>query len=144
MRLFQIEEPDRGPVDPSAAGAAIGIDATSAEIEVAVSVGGNALILSDREGFERVLPVPAIAADRTEWQVVIEGARARAERSLGRPVSHAVIVLARALDADIVDRLRDAAEDAGLVVLDFAAAAELPIGSAPALAAAVLAEDLAP
>jgi hypothetical protein len=144
VKLFQIEEPDGGPVDPTAPGAAIAIDASSGEIEVSFSVGGNALILSDREGFERVLPVPPITADRTEWQVVIEGARARAERSLGRPASHAVIVLARVPDANIADRLRDAAGGAGLVVLHLAAAAELPTGLAPALAAAMLAEDLAP
>ena len=73
MKLFQIEEPDGGPVDPTAPGAAIGIDASSAEVEVAFSVGGNALILADREGFEQVLLVPGIAAGKTEWQAVFEG-----------------------------------------------------------------------
>jgi hypothetical protein len=144
VRLFQIEEPDGEPVDPGAAGAAIAIDASSSEVEVAFSVGGNALILSDREGFERVLTVPGIAAGKAEWQAMIEAARTRAERGLGRPVTHAVIVLARALDTHIADRLREAAHDAGLMVLCWALAAEMPGGSSPALGAAMLAEDLAP
>ncbi len=77
MKLFQIEEPDGGPADPSASGAAIGIDASGPLVEVAISVGGNALILSDREGFERVLPVPGSLAGTAEWQEVLEAARMR-------------------------------------------------------------------
>ena len=143
MKLFQIEEPDGGPADPSASGAAIGIDASGPLVEVAISVGGNALILSDREGFERVLPVPGSLAGTAEWQEVLEAARMRAERALARPVTHAVIVLARAADADIAERLREVAERAGLGVLRLAVDTELP-AAAPALAAAILAEDLAP
>jgi hypothetical protein len=144
VKLFQIEEPDGSPADQSATGAAIGIDASSAKVEVAFSVGGNALILADREGFERALPVPGIEAGREEWREVLEGGRTRAERALARPVTHAVIALARAVDANAATKLRDAAEQAGLEVLHLAMNNELPAGSAVALAAAILAEDLAP
>jgi hypothetical protein len=144
VKLFQIEEPDGGPVDPTAPGAAIGIDASSAEVEVAFSVGGNALILADREGFEQVLLVPGIAAGKTEWQAVFEAARTRAERAVARPVTHAVIVLASAPDGDTAHRMRDAAEGAGLELLHLTPATELLAGPTPALAAAMLAEDLAP
>ncbi len=144
MKLFQIEEPDGSPADPSASGAAIGIDASGAQVEVAISVGGNALILADREGFERALPVPAIMAGKTEWQEVLEAARTRAERALARPVTHAVIVLARAADADSAERWREVGEQAGLGVLRLTINRELSAAVAPALAAAILAEDLAP
>ncbi len=145
MKLFQIEEPDGGPADPNEAGAAIGIDAGGARAEVAFSVGGNALILDDRQGFEQALPVPATEAGAAAWQELLEGARMRAERALARPVTHAVVVLAAAPDADMAaERLRQAAEGASLEVLRFAGRGELPADPTPALAAAILAEDLAP
>jgi hypothetical protein len=144
VKLFQIEEPDGGPADPDAPGAAIGIDASGALVEVAFSVGGNAVILADREGFELVLTVPGIEAGKVEWQEVLEAARMRAERTLARPVTHAAIVLPGAADAGLAERLRDAAEQAGLAVLRLFLNTELPTASAPALAAAILAEDLAP
>ena len=93
MKLFQIEEPDGGPTDPSAPGAAIGIDAGGAEVEVAFAIGGNASILADREGFERILTVPDPTTGDAQWQELFEAARLRAERALARPVSHAVVVL---------------------------------------------------
>jgi hypothetical protein len=144
VKLFQIEEPDGGPADPSASGAAIGIDASGVLVEVAISVGGNALILADREGFERALPVPGHLAGTTDWPEVLEAARMRAERALARPVTHAVIVLARSADAGIAERLHAVAEQAGLGVLRLAVNTELPAAAALALAAAILAEDLAP
>jgi hypothetical protein len=144
VKLFQIEEPDGGPVDPNEPGAAIGIDAGGARAEVAFSVGGNALMLDDRAGFEQALPIPAIVAPTTEWRGLFEGARLRAERALARPVTHAVLVLAVAPDADAAKRLRQAAERAGLEVLRLVGRGELAAGAAPALAAAILAEDLAP
>jgi hypothetical protein len=144
VKLFQIEEPEGGPTDPSAPGAAIGIDATGTAIEVAVSVGGNALILVDREGFEQSLPVPAANGTLARWQQSLEGARLRAERALGRPVTHAVIVSCILRDTAAAACIEEAAEQAGLVVLRLAAATELPSDVAPASAAAVLAEDLAP
>jgi uncharacterized protein YjeT (DUF2065 family) len=144
VKLFQIEEPDGGPVDPNEPGAAIGIDAGGARAEVAFSVGGNALMLDDRAGFEQALPIPAIVAPTTAWRGLFEGARLRAERALARPVTHAVLVLAVAPDADAAKRLRQAAERAGLEVLRLVGRGELAAGAAPALAAAILAEDLAP
>ena len=144
MKLFQIEEPEGGPTDPSAPGAAIGIDASGADIEVAMSVGGNALVLADREGFEQSLPVPATDGTVARWQQLFEGARLRAERALGRPVTHAVIVSGISRDTAAAACMEEAAEQAGLVVLRLAAATELPSDVAPASAAAVVAEDLAP
>ncbi len=144
MKLFQIEEPDGGPADTNAPGAAIGIDASGSQAEVAFSVGGNALVLSDREGYARALSVPAIAAATAEWQLLLEGARIRAERVLARPITHAVIVLAATPDGGSAGRLLEAAEHAGLGVLRVAVRGELSAGSTPALAAAILAEDLAP
>jgi hypothetical protein len=144
VKLFQIEEPDGGPADPNEAGAAIGIDAGGAEAEVAFSVGGNALILDDRAGFEQALPVPAIVASTAEWQVLFEGTRMRAERALARPVTHAVVVLTAAPDADAGKRLWQAAEHSGLSVLRLIGRGELSAHPAPALAAAILAEELAP
>ena len=144
MKLFQIEEPDGGPADPNEPGAAIGIDAAGARAEVAFSVGGNALVLDDRPGFEQALPVPPPQAGAAAWQELLEGARMRAERALARPVTHAVVVLAAAPAVADAGRLRQAAEQAGLEVLRFADRRELSAGPSPAIAAAVLAEDLAP
>ena len=144
MKLFQIEEPVGGPTDPSAPGAAIGIDAGGAEVEVALSVGGNAVVLGDREGFEHALAVPNATAGEAQWQEVFEAARIRAERALARPVSHAVVVLAPAADADVSDKLHEAAEAAGLTVLRLIRNPDLPAGASAALTAAILAEDLAP
>ena len=144
MKLFQIEEPDGGPADPHAPGAAIGIGAGGVRAEVAFSVGGNAILLDDREGFEEGLPVPAMAAGTAAWQELFEGARMRAERALARPVTHAVILLAATPDADTARRLRQAADHAGLAILRLTSPEELTAGYAPALAAAMLAEDLAP
>jgi hypothetical protein len=144
VKLFQIEEPEGGPADTNAPGAAIGIDATGAEAQVAVSVGGNAVVLADREDFERALPVPAGAAAQAQWQELLGAAKVRAEQALARPVTHAVVVLAEVAEADIAARLGDAASGAGLEVLRIVTKSELPAGSKPALAAAILAEDLAP
>jgi hypothetical protein len=144
VKLFQIEEPDGGPADPSAPGAAIGIDAAGAEAEVAFSVGGNAVVLADREGFERALAVPDATAGEALWQELFEAAQIRAERTLARPVSHAVVVLSGLADADFSNKLREAAEAAGLTVLRLIRRGELSAGASAALTAAILAEDLAP
>jgi hypothetical protein len=144
VKLFQIEEPEGGPTDPSAPGAAIGIDASGADIEVAMSVGGNAVVLADREGFEQSLEVPAADSAVERWQQLFEGARLRAERALGRPVTHAVIVSCILGDTPAAACIEAAAEQAGLAVLRLVAPTELPSDVAPASAAAVLAEDLAP
>jgi hypothetical protein len=144
VKLFQIEEPDGGPADPSAPGAAIGIDAAGSEVEVAFSIGGNAVVLADREGFERAVAVPSATVAEAQWRELFEGARIRAERALARPVSHAVVVLGALADADLPNKLREAAEAAGLTVLRFIRKPELLAGASAALTAAVLAEDLAP
>jgi hypothetical protein len=143
VKLFQIEEPEGGDADPDAAGAAVGIDASGAVVAVAMSLGGNAAILPDREGFERVLLAPPAAGSAIEWQELLEAARLRAERALARPVTHAVVVLA-ADDAAVVARINAAAEQAGLALLRITDMAALPAGAAPALAAAALAEELMP
>jgi hypothetical protein len=143
VKLFQIEEPDGTPADQDAPGAAIGIDASGACLEVAFAVGGNALILVDREGFERSLFVPGPAAGKADWRELFAGARTRAERALARPVTYAVIVVA-ATSPELHGILREAAEQAGLEIMRLVVTAELAAGAAPALAAAMLAEDLAP
>jgi len=144
VKLFQIEEPDGAPVDPLASGAAIGIDASGARAEVAFSVGGNALVLDDREGFEQALAVPGSSVGTAAWQEFFEGARMRAERALARPVSDAVIVLAAPPDGTTAASITEAASGAGLGVLRLVDRGELSAGLPAALAAAILAEDLAP
>ena len=144
MKLFQIEEPEGGPTDPAAPGAAIGVDAGGTRAEVAFSVGGNALVLEDREGFEQALPVPASGAGIAAWQEVFEGARIRAERALARPVTHAVIALASRPQPGAETQLLAVAERAGLTVLRLLSSSELSAGASPALGAAILAEELAP
>jgi hypothetical protein len=144
VKLFQIEEPDGTAVDPAAPGAAIGIDASGDHAEVAFAVGGNALILADREGYERALPVPTITAQIEEWQELLEGARIRAERALARPVTHAVIALGRTPASGDAESLHKAAALSGLEILRVVEKGELQTGSAPALSSAILAENLAP
>jgi hypothetical protein len=144
LKIFQIEEPDGSPSDPDAPGSAIGIDAGGDLAEVAVSVGGNAVALADREGFERALPVPGPDAPLAEWQALFEGAKLRAERALARPVTHAVLVFAAALDPALAAELVQASEAAGVELLRILTAADLAPGQAPAEAAAVVAEDMAP
>lgn len=140
VKLFQIEEPDGSPSDPDAPGVAIGIDASGGLIEVALAVGGNAVMLRDREGFERDIPVPETPDG--DWAEVFEGARLRAERALARPVTHAVIaVRAGATDGAM---LNEAAASAGLVLLRVVDVAGLGHSDPPADAAAIFAEDLAP
>src|SRR5579883_2083763 len=105
MRLLQIEEPEGGPTDPDAPGAAIGIG---------------------------------------EWRALFEAARLRAERALIRPVTHAVVALRIAADTELSAMLSAAAAQAGLVLLRCLGPDELAAHTAPALTAAMLAEDLAP
>ena len=135
MKLFQIEEPDGSPAEAAEGpGAAVGIDLAGA---VAIAVGGNAEILRGREGNEVALP--AALAER------LGALKARAERSLARPVTHAVIA-AEAADAG----LPAAAEAVGLTVLRLmlrADAAALATRASPqeaaALGAALCAEEMA-
>ena len=144
MKLFQIEEPDGSPADPDAPGAAIGIDAGGDLAEVAFAVGGNALTLTDREGYEHALPVPGPDAPLADWQALFEGARLRAERALARPVTHAVLVFAASLDPALAAELIRASDAAGIELLRILATHELEPGMTPVEAAAILAEDMAP
>jgi len=144
VKFFQIEEPDGSPADPNAPGVAIGVDLGGAQAEVAVAIGGNAAILHDREGFQRDLPVPAFNASNEAWQAVLEGARLRAERALAQPVTHAVLAVISAPEPALAARLSETAEAAGLTVLRIVGRDAIRAGETPALAAAVIAEDLAP
>ena len=149
MKLFQIEEPDGLPVDPDAPGVAIGIDIGGRTAEVAVAVGGNAIVLEDREGFALDLAVPAPASPAADWQDLFEGAQLRAERALAQPVTHAVLVAAVAPDAAFAARLAAASAAAGLALLrivarDAIGARDNQAAGPAVLAAAILAEDLAP
>ncbi|MGD9616157.1 MAG: hypothetical protein AB7H90_11760 [Alphaproteobacteria bacterium] len=144
MKLFQIEEPDGLPSDPDAPGIAIGIHVGGAQAEVAVAVGGNPTMLRDREGFESDLPTPPLNDPPEAWQSLFEGARLRAERALARPVTHTVLAVPSNLQPEAVERLVGAAEAAGLDVLRVIGQDDIPPGEAPALAASVLAEELAP
>ena len=139
MKLFQIEEPDGSPADSDAPGAAVGIDVSGPQAEVAVAVGGNAVVLSDREGFELNLTVPSSKAAIAEWQSLIERARLRAERVLARPVTHAVIVA----HEGAARRVQSGAAEARLILLRILRP-EAISGEERALTAAMLAEDLAP
>ncbi|HEX3860247.1 MAG TPA: hypothetical protein VHY35_00975 [Stellaceae bacterium] len=144
MKLFQIEEPDGSPVDPDAPGLAIGIDLSGTRADVAVSVGGNAVVLTDRDGFAVDLTIPAPTAPPAVWQELFEGARLRAERALAQPVTHAVIALAALPDAAMAALLMAASEAAGLELLQMIVCGQLAPGEEPVLAAAMLAEDMAP
>jgi hypothetical protein len=139
VKVFQIEEPDGSPIDPDAPGIAIGIDVSSPQAEVAVAVGGNAVMLSDRDGFELDLAVPSSKSAILEWQSLLEGARLRAERTLARPVTHAVVVA----HDDVAGRVQGAATESRLILLRIVRPEALA-GENRVLAAAVLAEDLAP
>jgi hypothetical protein len=144
VKLFQIEEPEGGPTDPTVPGAAIGIDLSGVAAVVATAVGGNAVILDDRDGFEQSLPVAGLDGTDTEWRELIEGSRLRAERALARPVTHAVVVLPATSGPALAANIRAAAEQAGVAVLRLVGPAELAAAEQPALAAAVLAEELLP
>ena len=140
MKLFQIEEPDGSPTDPDAPGVAIGIDLGGAQAEVAVAIGGNAVILADRDGFALELAVPGPGASAEEWQHLFEGARLRAERALAQPATHAAVTFAASVAAADAERLGEAAEAAGLTLLDVM----VTDAGDRACAAAIRAEDLAP
>ena len=134
-KLFQIEEPDGSPLDPSGPGAAVGIGIQKAgrslQGAVAFAVGGNAEILPSGDG-ERVLN----SGDLAELLLAL---RSRAEKQLARPVTHAVVMVPPIEEGPLALALKSAE----LVLLD-----SVDPGSksseAAALEAAVLAEDLAP
>ena len=139
MKLFQIEEPDGSPTDPDTPGVAIGIDVSGPQAEVAVAMGGNPVVLSDRDGFELDLTVPSLKSPLPEWQSLFEGARLRAERMLARPVTHAVVVARE----DSAGCAQGGAAEARLTLLRIVGPDKIH-GEGRALTAAVLAEELAP
>jgi hypothetical protein len=133
-KLFQIEEPDGSPLDPSGPGAAVGIAVVKAgrslQGAVAIAVGGNAEILPSSDG-ERVL-------DSGDLGELLLGLRSRAEKQLSRPVTHAVVMAPPIEEGP----LAPAAAGAGLVLLDTIDPGTKSVEAA-ALEAAAIAEDLA-
>ncbi|HYM03290.1 MAG TPA: Hsp70 family protein [Stellaceae bacterium] len=148
MKLFQIEEPDGSPLEAEGPGLAVGIAFSPGRgAAVAVAVGGNAEILPGAEGSPR-LALPA-HVDEASLAALLLALRERAEKTLARPVTHAVIAIDAPADV-MRPTLTKAASSAGLVLLDVlpsAAAAALAKGAepgdAPALGAAIKAEDAA-
>ena len=130
-KLFQIEEPDGSPADASVPGVSVGIAFGKGIGAVAFAVGGNAEILPSPDG-ENLLEAKDLTA-------MLIGLRMRAERQLGRPVTHAVIALPPIEEGP----LTIAAEAAGLEVLDTVDLGTAPVDTA-ARGAAAQAEDLAP
>ncbi|HEY8874769.1 MAG TPA: hypothetical protein VIM52_17200 [Stellaceae bacterium] len=59
-------------------------------------------------------------------------------------MTHAVVTLAAVPDAGFAARLLTAGEAAGLTLLRIVARGDIPASGPPALAAAILAEDMAP
>ncbi len=130
MKLFQIEEPEGPPLDAPGPGAAIGIAVSGESGAVAFAVGGNAELLPDSDG-AKILVGKDLAG-------LLLGLRARAERQLARPVTHAVV----ALPPIEAGPLAVAAQAAGLIVLEMTDPGTQSLERA-ALEAAILAEDLA-
>jgi hypothetical protein len=149
--LFQIEEPDGSPLGgPEGAGVAIGVDLAGPRAMVAVAVGGNAEILPAPDG----APGPetsALRGARGEFDPAAVAAallalRGRAERALGRPVTHAVIAVGAPLEADGRALLTSVGGASGLQVtrvLTAEEAVKLGGGAANAVVhgAAIAAED---
>ncbi len=131
MKLFQIEEPEGPPLDASGPGAAVGIAVGAGAGAVACALGGNAELLPGGDG--------ATLLAEKDLAALLTGLRARAERQLARPVTHAVI----AIPAIEAGPLTIAAQTAALTVLDMLDRGTQSLEDA-ALQAAILAEDLAP
>ena len=137
MKLFQIEEPKSAPLSADGPGAAVGIDLALSSAAVAIALGGNAEILPGADGERR------LSTDGQALDSVLLALRARAEKQLARPVTHAVIATP---DGRGGAALETAAKTAGLAVLRVVtqrAAAGADTGAdAAALGAARIAEDL--
>lgn len=152
VKLFQIEEPDGTPASAEGPGAAVGIDLAGTGGAVAISVGGNAEILPGSDGERRVAAVCLLDDGKFDAAATVRlllALRARAERQMARPVTHAVIAVA-ATDDGARGIIAEAAEAAGLQVMrlidrDEAAlrAGGVAAAEAAALGAAILAEDAA-
>jgi hypothetical protein len=154
MKLFQIEEPEGGPLPAEGPGASVGIDLAQGGSAVAVSLGGNAEILPDGGGEKRLDPQgvfgPGGSFNAKNLAAHLLALRARAERQLARPVTHAVIA-APSLDAAAHAAIVKAASAAGIELLALYTRDEA-IGfakgeisaDAACLGAAIRAEDEAP
>ncbi len=121
---------------------------------MAVSLGGNAEILPDGEGNRRLDPGgafgPGGSFNAKNLATHLLALRARAEKQLARPVTHAVIAAPR-LDADAHAAIVKAASAAGIELLalytrDEAVgfAEDVVSADAAVLGAAIRAEDEAP
>jgi hypothetical protein len=146
--LFQIEEPDGSPIDePDGLGVAVGIDLAASYAAVAIAVGGNAETLEARDGAAGPSTIGLRdhvgQFDSTALVAALLALRGRAERTLGRPVTHAVIAIGEPLDAPCRGALGEAALASGLVVTRILPAAEAAIlgGGEAAHGAAIAAED---
>ena len=151
--LFQIEEPDGSPLDEAAGpGVAVGIDLSGARGVVAFAVGGNAEVLTARDGS----PGPETAGLRDaagEFALERTGAvlltlRGIAERALARPVTHAVITITPPADVAARQSLARAAASGDLIATHILTATEAAAlvpdaaaAEAAALGAAVAAEN---
>lgn len=129
LKLYQIEEPDGAPDAGDGVGLAVGIELSLARgAAVAAAIGGNAELL--------VAPDGALAAAPSEADLVrlLRELRSQAEKTVARPVTHAVIRL-------------DGSALGDAVVLRAAATADLAVmgirRDGSALDAAIEAEDLA-
>jgi hypothetical protein len=129
IKLYQIEEPDGAPADADGVGLAVGIELSRAHgAALAVSVGGNAeLVVALAHDFADRMTEAALTA-------LLRELRGAAEKSVARPVTHAVIRL-------------DGVALADAMVLRAAAAADIAMmglrRGGGALEAAIEAEDLA-
>jgi|SRR5579883_36342 len=149
MKLFQIEEPEGSPLESDGPGLAVGIALSRAHgAGVAVAVGGNAELLPGTEGRRHMAPPASL--DEASLSTLLLALRERAEKALARPVTHAVIALDATFEP-VQPMLAQAAAGAGLTllrVLDAGAAARLAnsakAADAPAMGAAIEAEDIAP
>ncbi|HEV2263394.1 MAG TPA: hypothetical protein VGR79_02555 [Stellaceae bacterium] len=139
MKLFQIEEPEGAPLSADSPGAAVGIDLAALSAAVAIALGGNAEILPGADGERR------LATNGQPLDAVLLALRARAEKQLARPVTHAVIATPDGRDGAA---LAAAVKAAGLTILRVvtqrAAAGRDSGADAAALGAARIAEDLSP
>ena len=154
MKLFQIEEPEGGLSPAEGPGASVGLDLAPGGSAVAVSLGGNAEILPDGEGQRRLEPEgvfgPSGSFNAKNLAAHLLALRARAEKQLARPVTHAVIA-APSLDAASHQAIVVASVTAGLELLalytrdEAVSFAKVQISAdAACLGAAIRAEDEAP
>jgi hypothetical protein len=150
--LFQIEEPDGSPLDAEGPGAAVGMDLSTPYAGVAVAIGGNAEALVLPNGFAgpETSGLRDAAGDFIEHAVALAllALAGVAERTLSRPVTHAVLVVPTTPSPASAAALAAAAAASGLSIMriltvDEAAsrAAESPAPLRPLHGAAIVAED---